>query len=290
MGGDGMVNFFYKPFLEFGQEAPGGDNVIRVIPPVNGLKACQVFQEVLFLLEDLQRICLNELAGFNLFRQFGARLHSQGHGGDLLWFHNVEQPCGCNNMLPGALPTPDPEDDGHKDVDACGFGLDHTLFGLLRGQPLLDPLEGKGVSGFQSSICHRQARLLQRGEVFDGFTPEIIESGVEGYFRAFRERLGDLVQDLQEELGFQCQHVPVDEEDRVNMGYDVSCVIDVLKNIFDLPDTEPFVVEHATEGAFVVSASECTLYQQAVGLHLGSVDFPFVSHVYFLNCYCPFLR
>jgi hypothetical protein len=48
MGGDGMVNFFYKPFLEFGQEAPGGDNVIRVIPPVNGLKACQVFQEVSF--------------------------------------------------------------------------------------------------------------------------------------------------------------------------------------------------------------------------------------------------
>ena len=69
------------------------------------------------------------------------RLECQGHGSDLLRPHNIERPCSFNNVFTGAFLTADPKDDGHKDVDACGFGLCHSLLGLFRCQAFLYPPE-----------------------------------------------------------------------------------------------------------------------------------------------------
>ena len=62
MAGNGIANLTQKLFPGGGQSAPGGDDIVGVISPVNGLEACQVFQKILFLFEDLQGGCLYQYA------------------------------------------------------------------------------------------------------------------------------------------------------------------------------------------------------------------------------------
>jgi hypothetical protein len=63
-------------------------------------------------------------------------------------------------MFFGAFPAADPEDDGDQHLDAGGFGLCHSRFGLFRCHALLYLLQGCAVAGFQTGVGHRQSAKI----------------------------------------------------------------------------------------------------------------------------------